>query len=75
MSLPTCVYALYENAFRAHRHQSADDNDAESAQLYAEFAKIAAAHPGSRSYGLRPADKDTIQKVSPKNRIINSPCR
>lgn len=75
MFMPTAVYPLYENAFRAHRHQSVEDNDTESATLYAEFAKVAANHPCSRSYGQRPPDREAIQKVSPKNRMINSPCQ
>ncbi|KAB8288106.1 hypothetical protein EYC80_010239 [Monilinia laxa] len=42
IGLPIHIYPLFENAFRAHRHQSPAANRTESAKLYAQFAKIAA---------------------------------
>jgi len=74
MSLPTAVYPLYENAFRAHRHQTVDGNDKESARLYADFAGVAASQPCSWTFGENPADENSIRQITRKNRMINSPC-
>ena len=71
---PIHIYPLYENAFRAYRGQSIKDNNAESAQLYAEFAKVAEDNDYVWS-------KDTAQTaeiigtVSKRNRMICLPCK
>jgi hypothetical protein len=44
---PIHVYPLYENGFRAHRKQSVEQNNNESAALYAEFAEVAERQPYS----------------------------
>lgn len=71
---PIHIYPLYENAFRAHRHQTLEDNNEESAQLYAEFANVAAENERAWQYGKAAASKEFIGTVSKKNRMICSPC-
>lgn len=73
VGLPIHVYALYENGFRAHRQQSIEDNNLESAQLYAEFAKIAEHNPFAWNYGLPAPAENTISTVTEKNRMICFP--
>lgn len=74
VGLPIHVYPLYENAFRAHRGQPLAENNAESAKLYAEFAKVAEKNPMAWNYGQRSASEEVIGTVSKKNRMICSPC-
>jgi hypothetical protein len=71
---PIQVYPLYENAFRAARGQSVEDNAQESATLYAEFAKIASQNPMAWSYGKPPATEKDLRTVSKQNRMICFPC-
>lgn len=74
IGLPIQVYPLYEAGFRALRQQTYAENHRESAELYANFAEIAAKNPLSWNYG-KPADTaSTIGTVSKKNRMICSPC-
>jgi len=72
--LPIHVYPLYENAFRAHRNQSIQENDKESAELYASFAKVAEQNPSAWNYGKPAATAEEIQTVTKKNRLICFPC-
>lgn len=72
---PIHIYPLYENGFRAHRNQTIQENNDESAQLYAEFAEVAAKNPQAWQYGKPPASKDFIGTVSKKNRMICFPCK
>lgn len=74
MGAPIQVYPLYENGFRAHRGQSASGNNSESAQLYANFSKVASKHPFAWSYGKPPLGTDAIGNVSEANRMICYPC-
>ncbi|CZT11141.1 uncharacterized protein RCO7_05574 [Rhynchosporium graminicola] len=74
VGLPIHVYPLYENAFRAHRGQSIQDNNQESAELYADFAKVAEQNPLAWNYGKPAATKEIISTVSKKNRMICFPC-
>ena len=74
IGLPIHVYPLYENAFRAHRGQSIEQNTIESAQLYTEFAKIAENNPYSWDYEQPAATEETIGTVTDKNRMICFPC-
>jgi acetyl-CoA acetyltransferase len=71
---PIHVYPLFENGFRAHRRQSIAKNHDESAQLYAEFARVAEKNPYAWNYGKPAATKDVIATVSKKNRMICFPC-
>jgi hypothetical protein len=74
IGLPIHVYPLYENAFRAHRGQLIQDNNRESAELYADFAKVAEKNPFAWNYGQPAMTKEVIGTVSKKNRIICLPC-
>ena len=75
IGLPIHVYPLYENAFRAKRGQSIAENNAESARLYAEFAKVAEGNPLAWSYGERAKTEEEIGTVGKRNRMICYPCR
>lgn len=74
IGVPIQVYPLYENAFRAHRNQSLEENDKESAQLYANFAKVAEQNPLAWNFGKPAEAEDTIRTVTKKNRMICYPC-
>ena len=74
IGLPLHVYPLYENAFRAHRGQSIEQNNTESAQLYAEFAKVAEHNQFSWNYGQPAPTAETISTVTEINRMICFPC-
>ncbi|PBP25555.1 hypothetical protein BUE80_DR003461 [Diplocarpon rosae] len=73
VGLPIHVYPLYENGFRAYRGQSIQDNNRESAELYADFARVAEANPLAWNHGQSAATADLIGKVSRKNRMICFP--
>jgi hypothetical protein len=72
---PIHVYPLYENGFRAHRKQYPRQNNEESAQLYADFAKVAEENEQAWQYGKPAASKEVIGTVGKKNRMICSPCK
>ncbi|KAF2186796.1 acetyl-CoA acetyltransferase [Zopfia rhizophila CBS 207.26] len=69
---PIHVYPLYENAFRAHRGQSINRNNKESAELYAEFSAVAEKQQYAWNYGKKD-DEETIGTVTKKNRMICFP--
>ncbi|EKD17437.1 acetyl-CoA acetyltransferase [Drepanopeziza brunnea f. sp. 'multigermtubi' MB_m1] len=73
IGLPIHVYPLYENGLRAHRGQSLQGNNKESAELYADFAKVAEKNPLSWNYGQPAATEASIGIVSKKNRMICFP--
>ena len=70
---PIHVYPLFENGYRAHRRQTIQDNNNESARLYGEFAKVAERQPYAWNYG-KAAKAEVIGTVSKKNRMICFPC-
>ncbi|KAL2431810.1 hypothetical protein ABEF95_014063 [Exophiala dermatitidis] len=70
---PIQIYPLFENGFRAHRGQSIGEDHDESAQLYAEFAKVAENNPLAWSYGKPAKTKDEIATVTERNRMICFP--
>ncbi|KAE9982254.1 hypothetical protein EG328_011050 [Venturia inaequalis] len=70
---PIHVYPLYENAFRAHRGQSIQQNHAESVKLYGDFAKVAEKNPLAWNYGKPPETEASIGTVAKKNRMICFP--
>ena len=72
---PIHVYPLYENGFRAHHGQSIQQNNTESAQLYAEFAQVAQQNPLSWNYGKPTETEKSIGSVTKKNRMICFPCK
>ena len=71
---PIYVYPLYENGFRALRGQSLAENNEESAELYAQFAKVAEKHPISWFHGKPAETRESIGTVTKKNRMICYPC-
>ena len=71
---PIHVYPLYENGFRAHRKQSVADNHAESAKLYAEFAKVAEGNTYAWAHGQKTETEESIGTVTKRNRMICHPC-
>jgi hypothetical protein len=70
---PIHIYPLFENGFRAHCGQSIQENNKESAELYAEFAKVAEQHNIAWNYGTAET-AESIGTVSKKNRMICFPC-
>ncbi|WZH46882.1 TLP1_add_C domain-containing protein [Fusarium acuminatum] len=73
IGMPIQVYPLYENAYRKHNQQSFDENNAESAKLYADFDRIACGHPISWRSGESPRDANTIRTATKQNRMICTP--
>jgi hypothetical protein len=71
--LPIHVYPLYENGFRAFRGQSMEQNNKESADLYAEFARVAENNPAAWNYGQKSATEESIRTVTKRNRMICLP--
>ena len=71
---PIQIYPLYENGFRAHRGQTLSDNTDESAQLYADFAKVAEKQVYAWNYGKPAKTKEEIATVTKRNRMICLPC-
>ena len=74
ISLPTHIYPLYENGLRAHRGQSIEQNNRESARLYAEFAQIAERNEFSWFFGEPVLTEEEIAVVTRRNRMICFPC-
>lgn len=72
---PIHVYPLYENGFRAFRGQSLQTNNQESAELYAQFTKVAERNEFAWNYGKEAASAAEIGTVGAKNRMICHPCR
>lgn len=74
IGLPIHVYPLYENAFRAHRRQSLNENHKDSARIYAEFAKVAERNELAWTYGESAKTEEEIGAVGKRNRMICTPC-
>lgn len=72
---PIHVYPLYENAFRAHRGQSIQQNNTESAKLYGHFAEVAEENPLAWNYGKKSENEKSIGTITKKNRMICFPCK
>ncbi|KAM0712404.1 hypothetical protein Q7P37_011500 [Cladosporium fusiforme] len=70
---PIHIYPLYENGFRAFRGQSPAANNQESAMMYAEFAKVAAANKYAWNYGAPAQSAEEIGTPSKRNRMICHP--
>ncbi|KAF2840135.1 hypothetical protein M501DRAFT_952176 [Patellaria atrata CBS 101060] len=73
LGAPISVYPLYENALRAHRHQSIKENNNESAELYARFAQVASKNPYAWNYDTPAATEHFIGTPSQQNRMICFP--
>lgn len=65
---------MYENALRAQLGQTYQQNNEESARLYAEFDEIATQLEHSWRYGQSPYTAADIGTLSKKNRMICEPC-
>lgn len=74
IGLPVHVYPMYENGFRAERGQSIEENNLESARLYADFAKISNKNPFSWNHGEKVPTEALISSVTHRNRMICFPC-
>lgn len=72
---PIQIYPLYENAFRAHRGQSINENHTESAKMYARFSSVAEKNQYAWNYGRQADDENVIGTVGKKNRMICFPCK
>ncbi|KAF2084822.1 hypothetical protein K490DRAFT_75612 [Saccharata proteae CBS 121410] len=70
---PIHIYPLYENGFRSHWGQSIEENNSESAELYAEFAKVAEQNSMAWNHGKPAETADSIGTVSKRNRMICYP--
>ncbi|KAF2437113.1 hypothetical protein EJ08DRAFT_602057 [Tothia fuscella] len=70
---PIHIYPLYENGFRKYRGQTLQQNNQESATLYAEFAQTASKNPYAWNYGKSAETEESIGRVSSKNRMICFP--
>ncbi|KAI5270850.1 hypothetical protein E4T47_05831 [Aureobasidium subglaciale] len=70
---PIQVYPLFENGLRAQRGQSIEDNNTESAKLYASFAQVANKTPLAWNFPKTAETEETIGRVSSRNRMISFP--
>jgi acetyl-CoA C-acetyltransferase len=68
---PTDVYPLYENATRAAWGLTAAEAQAETAAIWSDFSKIAAANPNA--WLRTPVTAQEISKVTADNRMISYP--
>ncbi|KAM3471695.1 hypothetical protein MY5147_005696 [Beauveria neobassiana] len=73
VGLPIHVYPLYEIARRAHLHHTAQQNNQESATMYASFDEIGSKNQYSWNYGEKPKSAEFIGSISKRNRIICDP--
>lgn len=74
MGLPIHVYPLYENARRAKKGQTAQQNNQESAKMYSNFDEISSKNEYSWNYNEPVKSPEFIGTVSKRNRIICEPC-
>jgi acetyl-CoA acetyltransferase len=65
------IFALYENALRAHEGMSFADAQDESATLWAALSRVAATNP--YAWSTEPVDAATIRTVSAANRRVAFP--
>ncbi|KAM3558892.1 hypothetical protein ARSEF4850_004385 [Beauveria asiatica] len=73
VGLPIHVYPLYEIGRRAHLHHTAEQNNQESATMYASFDEIGSKNQYSWNYGEKPKSAEFIGSISKRNRIICDP--
>ncbi|KAM5457833.1 hypothetical protein McanCB49686_002548 [Microsporum canis] len=73
VGLPLHVYPMYENGLRAYRKQSMQENMKESAELYAEFSRIAEKNPLSWNFGKPAETEQSLSTVTERNRMICYP--
>ncbi|KXS19404.1 hypothetical protein M427DRAFT_108775 [Gonapodya prolifera JEL478] len=70
---PIQWYPLFEVGLRAHLGKSPRESHADSARLYAQFARVAATNPGAWAYGETPKTEEEIATIGKNNRMICSP--
>ncbi|KAF1990522.1 hypothetical protein K402DRAFT_230929 [Aulographum hederae CBS 113979] len=70
---PIHVYPLYEVGLRAKTGQTPQENHRKSAELYADFAAVAAENEVAWSYGEPAMTARDIAAVGGRNRMICSP--
>lgn len=75
VGVPMQVYAMYENAFRAHRGLDIVQNHRESANMYGRYAQVAAQNPMAWAFGKQPETETSIGLVNERNRMICFPCK
>lgn len=68
---PIDVYPLYENATRAAWGQTVAEAQCESAKIWSEFSKVAAANP--KAWLRQPVEPDAIGEASADNRMLAFP--
>ncbi len=64
-------FPLYEHALRAHERASLADAQAESATIWSELTRVAAANPYAWSREVRASDE--LLRVGPDNRMVSFP--
>jgi hypothetical protein len=65
------IFALYENAVRAHEGVPFDDAQDESARLWSALSRVAATNPFA--WSREPVDAATIRTITPANRPVAFP--
>lgn len=70
---PIQFYPLFELAHRKYTGKTQAQAQRESAEIYAEFSKIAQTNEGAWSYGDGAMTAEQIAKVGPDNRMICYP--
>lgn len=71
MTDPVHIYPLYENAWQAAHGQSPAEGGAESAQLWARYARVAADNPFA--WIRKPPSEEEIATPSDDNRMVAFP--
>ncbi|EGX91593.1 acetyl-CoA acetyltransferase [Cordyceps militaris CM01] len=73
VGLPIHVYPLYEIGRRARLRQTAQQNNQESATMYAAFDEIGSKNEYSWNYGEKIKTAEFIGSITKRNRIICEP--
>ncbi|ATY59631.1 acetyl-acetyltransferase [Cordyceps militaris] len=73
VGLPIHVYPLYEIGRRARLRQTAQQNNQESATMYAAFDEIGSKNEYSWNYGEKIKPAEFIGSITKRNRIICEP--
>lgn len=69
--MPIKIYPLYENGFRAALGQTLTQGQQQSAEIYADFSRVAAHNPAA--WNPTPLEPREILTVTPRNRMICHP--
>jgi len=71
LSMPIRVYPLYENGLRAALGQTLAEAQQRSAEIYADFSRVASHNPAA--WNPQPLTAEEILTVTPHNRMICHP--